>query len=329
MPQHPRSLQPYSYASNSPTVCVDPLGLYSCLTGERWPLDLIPLCLLLDSSPEARYLFYEHVIVAGMGAIGWNDAAIFLGHYLDATGETMYFGSGLVRLIERDAAHVIDNKRMEYLSGAARGMGGRAGILPWLSDDQTVFMSNTEGIPTWYASEVYPLSQEVWIALGGFWFDRSYGGKVEEKVQGTYHISLWTVFSVDKRWSFAPNVEMGMTENPPAEFNIADRIGIPGWLPRPYLLPPIFPFPIIIPDNAWTLYIPDEWGQALEDDGYAASFWAKGTWARYEQFLAVDHNCDGWDVDDILGEPMIVSEILPTGVDPAPSMSYEQFSRFD
>ena len=196
-------------------------------------------------------------------------------------------------------------------------------------DDDTDFMSNTEGVPTWYAPEVYPLSQEAWIALGGFWLDRSYGGTVKKENQSMYHISLWTTFAVDKRWSFAPNIEMGMTENPPAEFNIADRIGVPDWLPRPLLLPPIFPFPIIIPDNAWTIYIPDEWGQALEDDGYAASYWARGRWARCEEFLAIDRNCNGWDVGDIVVEPMITRELLPTGVDPAPSMSYEWFYRSD
>jgi hypothetical protein len=322
-PQRPRSFQPYLYASDSPVMYVDPLGLYDCLADEVWAPELIPLCLLLDSSPEARYLFYQSVFVTGLSFIGWNDAAIFLDHYLDGTGDTMYFGSRLIRLIERDTASLIEESRTTYLSYAAQQMKGQAGLLP-AHDPKTYsdFLSNATGIPTEYAPNPYPISEEVYIALGGIWFKKYYGGTVKKENHSTYRISLLTYFTIDKYWSFRPNMEMypdmdpdEIPENPPAEF---PRIGIPDWLPRPLLFPPILPFPIILitPADPWSIYIPDEWGKALEDDGYAASFQVEGRWARYQELLAVDRNCDGWDVSDIVGSPIIIGEWLPTSVDP-------------
>jgi hypothetical protein len=249
-------------------------------------------------------------------------------HWLGRTGETMYLGSRLVRLIERDTGSLIKESRQIYLEDAAQLMRGRAGNLPRGYDED--FLSNARGIPTWYAIP-YPISEEVFIALGGVWFKRHYRGTVKKENQSTYRISLWTEFAIDKEWTFAPNEEMGLTENPPPEFNLLDTIGLPGWLPRPvlvhspawalleHLLGARIPLSI---GNPWSVYIPDEWAYALEQDGYATPFLAKGRWAHQEEFRAVDRNCDGWDVSDIVGEPKIVHELLPTGVDPAPSMSY-------
>lgn len=103
-------------------------------------------------------------------------------------------------------------------------------------------------------------------------------------------------------------------ENPPAEFNIADRIGIPRWLPRPVmvhspvwaLLEQLLGINIsVAPGNPWSVYIPDEWGYVLELEGYATPFLATGCWARNEELLAVDSNCDGWDLGDIVEGPKI------------------------
>ena len=43
---------------------------------------------------------------------------------------------------------------------------------------------------------------------------------------------------------------------------------------------------------------------------------------RFAELLAVDHNCDGWDFDDIVGKPKVTFEMLPLNVDPAPTAIY-------
>jgi len=334
--QHPMSFQPYMYANNNPVRYVDPLGLYSCLTDNQWAPELIGLCILLDSSPEARNVFYRNGILVGLGVVGWRDTEVLFGHWLGGTGETMYFGSRLVELIERDTASLIEESRKHYLSVAAQQMNGEAGRMPPGHAER--FLSNASGIPASYAPNPYPISTEVFIALGGVWFERYYEGTVREETPGKYRISLWTDFSIDKLWSFRPNREMypdldpsEIPENPPAEFNIADRIGIPHWLPRPVLVhSPVWALfehllgariPIAT-GNPWSVYIPDEWGYAMEQDGYAAPFKVSGYWGRHEEFLAVDHNCDGWDLGDIVGKPKVTFEMLPLDDDPAPTAIY-------
>jgi hypothetical protein len=113
-------------------------------------------------------------------------------------------------------------------------------------------------------------------------------------------------------------------ENPPARLGMSDWFGVPDWLPRPIIFPPGL-FPVIIPADPWNVYIPDEWGKALEKEGYAKSFWARGHWIRKEVFMAFDFNCNGWDVGDFLPKrPIITEELLPTSIDPATTpMSYE------
>ena len=228
------------YANSDPVRYIDPLGLYSCLTDKQWAPELVGLCLLLDHSAAARNVFYRDGILTALGIVGWQDAEALFGHWLGSTGETMYFGSRLVGLIERDTASLIEQSKRDYLQDAAQRMKGNAGSLPPSHDRD--FLSNATGIPADYAIP-YPVSTEVFIALGGVWFERSYRGTVEEGTSGEYHISLHTEFSASKYWSFRPNTEMfpnlppsEVPENPPAEFNVMDRLGAPTWLPRPVLV---------------------------------------------------------------------------------------------
>jgi hypothetical protein len=75
--------------------------------------------------------------------------------------------------------------------------------------------------------------------------------------------------------------------------------------------------------NYWSIYIPDEWGYKLEQQGYATPFLTKGRWAREEELLAVDRNCNGWDIDDIVEGPKITREWLPTSVSSSSSENQE------
>jgi hypothetical protein len=331
------------YANSNPVRYVDPLGLYSCLTDEQWAPELVGLCLLLDSSAEARDLFYRYGILTGLGVVGWRDAEVFFDHWLNGNGETMYFGSRLVDLIERDTASLIARSRREYLRHAAQSMRGSGGRMP--PDHRRDFLSNSdpEFIPDNYAAELYPVSTELFIALGGVWFERDYWGTVKEGGSGRYHISLKTGFFVSKYWSFRPNTEMfpglplnEVPETPPAEFNLADRIGVPGWLPRPVLVrspawaslealleaSPLVGHIPISTGHPWGIYIPDEWGYAMEQDGSANPFMAQGWWTREESFFAIDHACDGWDYGDIVDGPEVTFEMLPLNVDPSPNATY-------
>ena len=174
-----------------------------------------------------------------------------------------------------------------------------------------------------YADRVYPTSEEVHIALGGFHLYRDYAGTVSEDSGGKYHISLWTTFGVEKRWDFQPNAAMGYSAdvpNPPAPLNIAAALErlleMPpfiGLLPRPRW---DAPNRLVSPgDNPWIVFIPDEWGLSLETAGLAASFDAKGTWRRCEAIVAVDGDCDGWQVRDIVGKPRVIYEELPVSTD--------------
>ena len=139
--QRPMSLQPYVYASDNPVKYIDPAGLYNCLTGKQWAPELIGLCLLFDTSPVARNLLYQNGIVPVLSVVGWQDARIMFEHWLDGEGETMEFGSRLIRLIERDTAPLIEESRARYLSDAAQLMRGKAGRLP--SRSYTSFLSNS------------------------------------------------------------------------------------------------------------------------------------------------------------------------------------------
>jgi RHS repeat-associated protein len=328
----PISLHPYSYVRQNPVRYVDPLGLYSCLTSKQWPADLVGLCLLFDNSPAARNWLYENGIAVGLGLVGWDDAQSMFKHWLGDTGQPLYFGSRLVNLIERDTLSLIEESRTEYLSRTAQEMRGQPGRLP--PDRNVNFLSNAEGIPASYLSNFdspspYRISEEVYIALGGFPFERTYRGVVTQESQGTYRILLRTDFAANKTWTFAPNTQMypnssidEIPENPPAEFSIADRIGFADWLPRPSLIPPFIPMPSL-GGNYWSIYIPDEWGYKLEQQGYATPFLAKGRWAREEELLAVDHNCNGWDIGDIVEGPNITREWLPTSVSPSSSENQE------
>jgi hypothetical protein len=170
--------------------------------------------------------------------------------------------------------------------------------------DRRSFLSNAPGIPESYAARVYPISEKTYIATGGFWLNRLYSGTVEERSEGRYHISLMTEFDVNKPYNFdVKNVE----QYPPD----TDYEDIP-------LNPPA---PFRIPYTNWTVYFPDEWGKALEDEGYAVRFDAKGEWARKELLIAVDRNCDGWDLGDIESGPIIIKAWLPIGVNPSLSKS--------
>jgi hypothetical protein len=285
---------------------VDPLGLYDCLTDEQWPLELLPLCLTLDSNPEFRYEFYKNVIPTGFGIMGYPDAKIFLEHYLDRSGTDMWFGARLVRLVERDANSVIKGSKRAYLWGAAQLMRGEAGCLP--SGYHERFLSNAEFIPSWYAPNPHRVSEELFIALGGFWLETFYGGEIKENNS----IRLVSTFRVIKGWNFQPNTEMGFSENPPAPVDLA-----PEW---------VFPVLPWIPwkPHYWRVYFPDEWGLALEEEGRAKSFTVRGIWTRVEEGLAIDLDCDGWDIGDI-PELITIREYLPSSVDPTPYDSGEWF----
>ena len=168
--------------------------------------------------------------------------------------------------------------------------------------------------------------RKLFIAIGGVWFNRFYGGFVNEEGGSTYRISLLTTFGIDKWWSFAPNTEMypglnqnEVPENPPAEFSFAEFLGIPEWVPRPSWIPNLY----LTGHNAWSVFIPDEWAHSLETEGTAKSFWLHGLWARNEEFVAVDLDCNGWSVDEIVQGPVITRELLPTCLDPSTNSALE------
>jgi hypothetical protein len=190
------------------------------------------------------------------------------------------------------------------------------------------------GCPQSYAPNPHRVSRELFIAIGGVWFNRFYGGTVKRDAQGAYHISLLTAFTVDKWWSFEPNTEMyppgteNIPENPPAEFDFAEFLGLPSWTPRPVFGPPPFTYMVLaIRPNLWSVYIPDEWARSLETEGNAASYWLHGRWARNEEFVAVDRNCDGWSADEIVEGPIVTRELLPTSIDPSSNPSSQWLCR--
>jgi hypothetical protein len=241
--------------------------------------------------------------------MGYTDAKILFEHYLDRSGTDMWFGRRLVDLTEKYAAPLIEASKKIYLWNAARLMGGAAGTLP--SGHSERFFSNAPGLPASHTPN-QQISDEQYVAMGGFWGHVFYGGTVERTSQAWYRIELASTFQADKEWNFEPNTEMGISENPPAPMDLA-----PEWLPP--ILPGLPPWG----RHHWRVYLPDEWGLALEHEGRAKSFTVKGIWKRVEWLLAMDRDCDGWDIGDILGEPRIIREYLPTNVDPTPYDSGE------
>ena len=88
--QQPSSLHKYLYVSANPVNLVDPTGLYDC---SAWPLDLRPMCWVMDSSPRARYAMFQLGFVTGLDLIGWGDASTLFAHFLGGSGESVSIGS--------------------------------------------------------------------------------------------------------------------------------------------------------------------------------------------------------------------------------------------
>ena len=108
------------------------------------------------------------------------------------------------------------------------------------------------------------MPQATWFALGGFQLFIYHFGTVKREEDDKYIITLKKDFSMDKDYNFAPN-KPGVENNPAGQ-------DIPG---------------------LGTVYIPDEWSNLLDTEGYAEGFNVSGAWSRTEKLVIIDPNCDG------------------------------------